>query len=87
MSVKFALAILFLALFLCFTPSQVSQPSAVSARVATPISADQSLGHPQTKPSRCKRCIQSSLECVEKNDKGDCVKWEEHCTQYETYPC
>ena len=41
----------------------------------------------ETKPDRCKRCLEYRLECVKKNDKGECIEWNYKCVQEETYPC
>lgn len=40
-----------------------------------------------TKPNRCKKCLEWSLECVKKNDQGVCMQWKNRCLQWETYPC
>lgn len=55
--------------------------------VVKPVSSTQPEERPTPKPNRCKRCVESELQCVEKNDKGECIRWKDVCKQWETYPC
>ncbi len=66
-----------------------SATSREAAAATTATATTQALdGDAKPKPNRCKKCLEwSGLECVKKNDKGECVQWKERCLQWETYPC
>jgi hypothetical protein len=55
--------------------------------VMRPVTVGQPQEGGKTKPNKCQKCLSWELRCVEKNDKGECIRWKYVCTQWETYPC
>ena len=55
--------------------------TASATMLAPPLPA----ASPKTKT--CHKCRDSRLECVKKDEKGNCTEWKYKCVQWEDYPC
>lgn len=71
----------------CSKTKSETKPSPQQSSVKT---SESSLAAPAASPkiNTCHKCLEwSGLECKEKNAKGECIRWGEHCKQWEDYPC